>query len=307
MCGKQVGIRFNVNFYSDVSFWYMLKTNCYSVLIEQDHGDASPGASLEEFLGLKPSEKTSVLINNQEKAVPAYVSSTTTHTFFREIPEYDYDRGSLNTVPPVSKLNNTSVDSVEDRKSNWTGLETPNQLVGCNKTNKAMLSSAMVSVLAPHWSRRNQRTKKGLSSEDFEAQNVAHGPNTGAQNVHNRFLEPHRHFRGERDLGDGPHVQDPLVGHRRKIDGWSSFSGPSSLNLNFTTKRLTPRTVSVDLDSRTLDNRDTVGCYTNPKEKTPPPIPSLSLDLRTNERISPGAHQRPLAKPSSKPYSTQCF
>ncbi|XP_056439675.1 mucin-5AC [Gadus chalcogrammus] len=282
------------------SFHEALRNEPYSKSL-QDHGNASPGASLEEFLGLKPSEKTSVLINNQEKAVPDYVSSTTTHTFFREIPEYDYDRGSLNTVPPVSKLNSTSVDSVEDRKSNWTELETPNQLVGCNKPNKAMLSSAMVSVLAPHWSRRNQRTKKGLSSEDFEAQNVAHGPNTGAQTVHNRFLEPHRHFRGERDLGDGPHVQDPLVGHRRKIDGWSSFSGPSSLNLNFTTKRLTPRTVSVDMDSRTLDNRDTVGCYTNPKEKTPLPIPSLSLDLRTNERISPGAHQRPLAKPSSKP------
>ncbi|CAL8293060.1 unnamed protein product [Lota lota] len=272
----------------------------------QDHGSASPRASLEESVGLTPSEKTSVLINNEEDAVPDYVSSTTTHTFFCEFPEYDYNYRCLQTVPPVSKLNSTSVDSAEDRKSNRTELEIPNQLVEFTKPNKAMLSSAMVSVLAPHWSRWNQRTKKGLSAEDFEAQNVAHGPNTGAQTVHNRFLEHHRQFSGERVLRDGPHVEekDPLVSPRRRTDGWSSLSGPSSLNLNFTTKRPTPHTVSFDMDSCSLDNRDTVGCHTNPKEKTPPPIPSLSLDLRTNERISPGGHQGPLAQPSSKPTSS---
>ena len=222
----------------------MLKTNCNSnsVFVKQDNGSASPGASLEESVGLLPPEKISVLIN-EEEAVPDYVSSTTTRTSFCEIPEYAYDRGSLQTVTPASKLNSTSVDS-GDRKSNWTELESPNQLVWCTKPNKVMLSSAMVSVLAPHWSRRNQRTKKGISSEDFEAQNVSHGPNSGAQSVHDRFLEPHRQFRGERHLRDGPRVEDPLVGLRRRADGWSSLSGPSSLNLNFTTKRLMPRTVS---------------------------------------------------------------
>lgn len=158
-----------------------------------------------------------------------------------------------------------------------------------------MLSTAMVSVLAPHWSRRNQRTKKGLSTEDFEAQNVTHGPLTGAQNVHNRFLEPHRQYRGE-GVRDGSLGQewDPSVGPRRKTDGWSSMSGPSSINVNYTTKRLTPLSVSFDMDSCRLDNRDTVGLHNNPKENTPPPIPSLSLD-------QPRGQQGELSQPSSKP------
>ena len=272
--------------------------NC---IIKQDHGGASLGTS-EESGGLTSEEK-SLPVNKEEEVVSDYVSSATTHTFSCEFRPYDSDDRSLQSVPPVSKLKSTSVDSTEDRKSNYRELETQCQRVEFTKPNKVMLSSAMVSVLAPHWSKRNQRTKKGLSIEDFEAQNVARGPHTVAQTVHNRFLEPHRQYRGERVLRDGSHVQerDPLVGPRGRTDGWSSMSGPSSINLNSTTKRLTPLSVSFDVDSRSLDNRDTVRCHNNPKEKTPPPIPSLSLDLRTNERISPTGNQGPLAQQSSKP------
>ncbi|KAJ3611447.1 hypothetical protein NHX12_021462 [Muraenolepis orangiensis] len=259
----------------------------------QDHESASPGASLEESGALPPSEKTSLPVNKEEFS--DYVSSTTTHTFSCEF-RLDRDDGSLE---PVSKLKSTSVDSTKGRTSNCTERQTLDQCAEFTKPNKAMLSSAMVSVLAPHWSKRNQRTKKGISTEDFEAQNVPRGPHTGAQTVHSRFLEPHRHFREEIVLRDRPQLAGPI----RKIEGWSSRSGPSSINLNSSTKRLTPFTASFDMGSHSLDNGDTEGCHSNPQEKTPPPIPSLSLVQCPNERMPPTG-QGQVAQPSSKPITS---
>ncbi|XP_078147398.1 uncharacterized protein LOC139918774 [Centroberyx gerrardi] len=167
-----------------------------------------------------------------------------------------------------------------------------------------MLSSTMVSVLAPNWNSRLRRTKRGVATGDLEvqgnSQDVTYGPNTEANSPHEQFLETQSQHGGERGLRDVSQAQlrASFLGTGRNIVGWSTKSGPPSLNLDYESKRKVVQSVSLDVNSDRLDNRKTDGGAFSPVAMTAPP---LSLDLNGQGRMPQASHQGELSHSSSKP------
>ncbi|XP_017157457.1 mucin-5AC isoform X2 [Poecilia reticulata] len=98
-----------------------------------------------------------------------------------------------------------------------------------------MLSSTMVTVLAPQWGGRVRRTKRFDGTGYSEAQaDLQEGANTSPnhqQGVKNVFM-------------DGSNIPRRVLGTRSNTVGWSSKSDPSSLDFN--TKKDMISTVSLD-------------------------------------------------------------
>ncbi|XP_030612052.1 uncharacterized protein LOC115799171 [Archocentrus centrarchus] len=117
----------------------------------------------------------------------------------------------------------------------------------------AMLSSSVVTVLAPHWSGRLRRSKRFDGTGNSEAQgNTQDGTSVAA----NRGFQQSQSQRGvERVLTDGPanQLRVPFSDLRRNTVGWSTKSDP--LSLDFESKREMTKTVSLDVNSGRMGNR----------------------------------------------------
>ncbi|KAM4718641.1 uncharacterized protein FYW61_016399 [Anableps anableps] len=107
-----------------------------------------------------------------------------------------------------------------------------------------MLSSTMVTVLAPQWGGRLRRTKRfdgtGYSEAQGDVQEVA---NTSSN--HQQGVQGSQHS-VKNVLTNGSNIPRRVLGTRSNTVGWSSKSDPSSLDL--TKKDMIP-TVSLDLSS----------------------------------------------------------
>ncbi|XP_028288507.1 flocculation protein FLO11 isoform X2 [Parambassis ranga] len=111
-----------------------------------------------------------------------------------------------------------------------------------------MLSSTVVTVLAPHWSGRLRRSKRfdGSGNSEGNSQDV---PNTAATCEHS-FQETQSGMKSV--LTDRPRAQ--FLGSRRNTVGWSAKSDPSSLD--YQSKREITQTVSLDVNTGRMHNRD---------------------------------------------------
>lgn len=141
----------------------------------------------------------------------------------------------------------TSPCELQERSCSVSGTEKEQNQRDCTVFNKhhlwkvsdctAMLSSTVVTVLAPHWSGRVRRPKKfdgTLSSETVgNSQDYPY-----SEHILNRG--------GESPLNARSHVPRtvPSMGIRRTTVDWSSKSDPSSFNLGF--KREMSHSVSLD-------------------------------------------------------------
>ncbi|XP_029979060.1 uncharacterized protein LOC115411207 isoform X2 [Sphaeramia orbicularis] len=162
----------------------------------------------------------------------------------------------------------------------------------------AMLSSTVVTVLAPHWSGRLRRNKRLDGSGSPEAQGgLPDGTNrpssTEANHAHGPFQETQRGC--DRMLADRLETHDhlPFLATRRNTVGWSSKSGPASLD--YESKRKMVQSVSLDVNSVRTNKRNTDVFSPSPVSPLSPVSP-MSLD--SNEQRSP---QSRLSALSSKP------
>lgn len=116
---------------------------------------------------------------------------------------------------------------------------------------RTMLSSSMVTVLAPHWSGRLRRSKRFDGTGSSEAQGNTQDV-TGA--AANRGFQQTRSQHGvERGFtgGLGTQLRPPFSDLRRNTVDWSTKSDPLSLE----SKREMIKTVSLDVNSGRMDNR----------------------------------------------------
>lgn len=157
---------------------------------------------------------------------------------------------------------------------------------------RAMLSSSVVMVLAPHWSGKLRRNKRFEGTSNPEAQGTL-------QDVTNSVSNRERvQFQGTADQSlihrsYGP-MRTSFAGARKNTDGWSTKSGPASLD--YGCKRRMMHTVSLDGNSEGLDNRK-VAAFSSVASSSPPSSP-VSLDQRLNTQI---LNQGGLSLLSSKP------
>ncbi|XP_041669787.1 mucin-12 isoform X2 [Cheilinus undulatus] len=123
--------------------------------------------------------------------------------------------------------------------------------VELSNPDRTMLSSSMVTVLAPHWSSRMRRNKRFEGACDPEAHRGFHdNTNSAANRLSDRFQEStDRPSAG----GSWELLRFSSPGSRRNTEGWSTKSGPASLDSEC--KRKMMHTVSVDVISGRMDNR----------------------------------------------------
>lgn len=192
---------------------------------------------------------------------------------------------------PQPRTGTRSVELEEDIKDH-TKLEKNTDLVELSNPTRTMLSSSVVTVLAPHWSGRLRRPKRPEGTGSSEAQgSLQDVTNIAANRPHERFQETVG--RSHMD-GSQAHLRVPFLGTRRNTVGWSTKSGPVSLD--YDSKRKMIQTVSLDVNSGRMDNRkmDTGALSPTPAS----PLSPLSLD--TNEqRMTPETGG--LSSLSSKP------
>ncbi|XP_055364096.1 mucin-2 isoform X2 [Betta splendens] len=135
-----------------------------------------------------------------------------------------------------------------------------------------MLSSTVVSVLAPHWSGR----RRGKRLEETNASEAQGSP--GVANTLNRAQQPSQSQRLSDGLftdGSQDRPRVPPLGSRSHTAGWSSSSGPASLN--YDCQRKMTQTVSLDVNSGRLDNKS--------GHTAASPLPLLHLN--PNEQAGP--------------------
>lgn len=116
---------------------------------------------------------------------------------------------------------------------------------------RTMLSSSVVTVLAPHWSGRLRRSKRFDGTGSSEAQGITQDGTGAAAN--RGFQQTQSQHGVERGLtgGLGTQMRPPFSDLRRNTVGWSTKSDPLSLE----SKREMIKTVSLDVNSGRMDNR----------------------------------------------------
>ncbi|XP_068438135.1 serine-rich adhesin for platelets [Clinocottus analis] len=125
-----------------------------------------------------------------------------------------------------------------------------------------MLSSSVVTVLAPHRNGRLKRTKRPEVTGNSEAQgSLQDVTNTAANRAHERFQET-----GDSSLTDGSQAQPrvPFLGTRRNTVGWSTKSGPASFD--YESKRKMIQTASLDVNFERMNNKNV---YQNEQRRNP--------------------------------------
>ncbi|XP_029934725.1 flocculation protein FLO11-like [Myripristis murdjan] len=266
--------------------------------------DLSSSSSERISFPVKRKEDVITLISN---VLETTYSSGVAHRFSDgKLGPYDYN--CLHTVSQHgSQLRRTGLESLETEEAteDFTRLENQNHLFELSDPTVTMLSSTMVSVLAPHWNSRLRRGKRGMATgnldDEVNVPGVTYGSSTEANSAREHFRETQSQHAGERGLRDG--FQEPLrasfLGTRRKTVDWSTKSGPASVNLDYECKRKVVQSVSVDGPGR-LDNRKIGGGVFSPVATTSSAMSSLSLDLNEQGR-APLASQGELSPSSSTP------
>lgn len=165
-----------------------------------------------------------------------------------------------------------------------------------------MLSSTVVTVLAPPWSGRLRRTKRFEGSNTSEAQgNLQDVANTTHNRAQQYFQETQNQHLVERVLTDRSQDQlrGPFLGTRSNTVGWSSSSGPASLDYECRRKMI--QTISLDVNSGRLDNKDINAGALSPLDTTASPLSPLPLNPNEQRRTPQTVHQGALSALSSKP------
>ncbi|XP_041817716.1 mucin-5AC-like [Chelmon rostratus] len=158
-----------------------------------------------------------------------------------------------------------------------------------------MLSSSVVTVLAPHWSGRLRRTKRFEGTGNFEAQgNLQDVTNTAANHTREHSQET-----VDRSLTEGSPAQlrVPFHGTRRNTVDSSTKSGHAGLD--YESERKMIQTLSLDINSGRMDKTD-AGAL-RPVAATLSPMSPLSLDPNEQRRNPQTGHQGGLSSLSSKP------
>lgn len=152
-----------------------------------------------------------------------------------------------------------------------------------------MLSSTVVTVLAPHWNGRLRWSKRFDGTGNSEAQDVT---NTAEQHLHGTV---------DMSLTNGPQAQlnVPFLGTQQNTVGFSSKSIPPGLG--YESKRNINQTASLDLNSKSLDNRKRDAGSLSPAALTVSCMSSLSLDPNEQRRNPQTGLQKELPSLSSKP------
>lgn len=145
-----------------------------------------------------------------------------------------------------------------------------------------MLSSTVVTVLAPHWNGRLRRSKRFDGTGNSEA-------------------EQRLHETADISLTNGPQAQlkGPFLGTRQNTVGFSTKS--VSPGLGYESKRNINQTVSLDLNSNSLDNRKRDAGSLSPAALTVSRVSFLSLDPNEQRRNPQTGLQEELPSLSSKP------
>ncbi|XP_035509371.1 mucin-12 [Morone saxatilis] len=173
-----------------------------------------------------------------------------------------------------------------------TKLEKQTDLLEQSNPSRTMLSSTVVTVLAPHWSGRLRRTKRFEGTGNSEAQgNLQDMTNTAENRTQESFQETM-----DRSLTDGSQPQlRPFLGTRSNTVGWSTKSGPASLDCE--SKRRMIQTVSLDVNSGRMSQTDAFSYVATTASAMSP----LSLDPNEQRRNPQTGNQGGLSSLSSKP------
>ncbi|XP_061569061.1 mucin-2 [Cololabis saira] len=136
--------------------------------------------------------------------------------------------------------------AIKDHTKDHTKLYNRVQLGKQPDDSLTMLSSTMVTVLAPHWSGRLRRTKRVEETGNSEARGNFQDAAITLSNHEKGFQETLNQHRVENVLTDGLHFprRVPFLGTRRNTVGWSAKSDP--LSLDFKSKREMTQAVSLD-------------------------------------------------------------
>ncbi|XP_010765412.1 mucin-17 [Notothenia coriiceps] len=197
---------------------------------------------------------------------------------------------------PQPRTNTISLELEEDIKGQ-TKLERLTDFGELSNTKRTMLSSTVVTVLAPHWNGRLRRTKRPEGPGNSEGQgNLQDVTNTAANRAHERFQDTM-----DRPLSAGSQAQSrvPCLGTRRNTVGWSTKSGLASLD--YESKRKMIHTVSLDVNSGRMDNRKMDASSGSPVPRALSPLSPLSIGQNEQRMNQQTGHQVGLSSLSSKP------
>lgn len=164
-----------------------------------------------------------------------------------------------------------------------------------------MLSSTVVTVLAPHWSGRLRRNKRCEGTSTSEAPgNLQDVTNRALNRAEQYFQETQYQHNVERLLTDRSQteVRAPALGTRNNTVGWSSKSGPASLD--YECKRKMIQSVSLDVNSGRLGNKK-IDARSLSHVDTISPLSPLSLYPNEQKRTPQTVRQGGVSALSSKP------
>nr|XP_019943452.1 PREDICTED: mucin-17-like [Paralichthys olivaceus] len=162
-----------------------------------------------------------------------------------------------------------------------------------------MLSSSVVTVLAPHWSSRLRRSKRFEGTGNSESQgNLQDVTSTVTNHTHRETQIQHGPVRVLAD-GSQPQVRAPFVGSRRNVMDWSTMSDP--VRMDYDSNKKMNQTVSLDVTSGRTDNRKLITGALSPIATNTPPLSPPSFDPNEQRRNPQTGHKGPLSPISSKP------
>ncbi|XP_026148482.1 mucin-5AC-like isoform X2 [Mastacembelus armatus] len=145
--------------------------------------------------------------------------------------------------------------------SNPENPKDPEKLSNLSRT---MLSSSVVTALAPHWSgRRRNKRLEGTGFSDAQG-NLEDVKSTAVNCAHESFQaqKPHR----EEKVLTQEQLMGSLIGCRRTAVGWSTNSGPASLGCE--SKRKMIQVVSLNVNPGVINASALPALSLNPKEES---------------------------------------
>ncbi len=222
---------------------------------------------------------------------------SSTHSFSNG--DYGPHEHKVLRVHPCGSQPRTGTRSTELEKDieNYTKFEKQGDLVKLSNPTKAMLSSTMVTVLAPHWTGRLRRVKRFEETGNSEAQgNIQDTTDSAANHTGERIQES-----VDMSLTDGSQAQFrvPFLSTRRNTVGCLTKSGPASLD--YETKGKMIQSISLDVNSGRIDNRKRDASALSPVATGIRPISTLSLVPSDQRRNPQTGGQGGLSSLSSKP------
>lgn len=208
----------------------------------------------------------------------------------------------MHRIPCGSKRNSSGSVALQGDITDLTKLEKHKELKDkLSSPTVTMLSSTVVTVLAPHWSGRLRRNKRCEGTSTSEAPgNLQDVTNRALNRAEQHFQETQNQHHVERLLTDRSQteVKVPLLGTRSNTVDWSSKSGPASLD--YECKRKMIQTISLDVNSGRLDNKKINAGSLSPVD-TISPLSPLSLYPNEQKRTPQTVRQGGVSALSSKP------